>query len=138
MSGDKRWRLICYDVRDPKRYRRLYKIMRGHGRTVQYSIFRCRLDDRQLESLRWQLARILAPEDRLLVVDLCPGCASRVIAKNHVEGWSDVPASFAIVRRQAPADERRENAPAEGLTDGRDGVSRGASAQEDREFRKPK
>jgi hypothetical protein len=27
MSAEKRWRLICYDVRDPKRYRSLYKVI---------------------------------------------------------------------------------------------------------------
>ena len=72
MSAEKRWRLICYDVRDPKRYRELYKVMKGIGRRIQYSIFRSRLDDREIEQLRWKLAMILDPVDRLLVVDLLP------------------------------------------------------------------
>src|SRR5258708_9289081 len=94
MSADKKWRLVCYDVRDPKRYRRLHKVMKGAGRPVQYSIFRCRLDDREVEQLRWRLAKILDPVDRLLVVDLCPSCASRVISRNHVEGSTEVPCPF--------------------------------------------
>lgn len=96
MAHEKRWRLICYDVRDPKRWRRVHKLLKGSGRTVQYSIFRCRLDDRELERLRWELAKLLAPEDSLLVVDLCPSCAGRVISRNHVEGWTDVEPSFVI------------------------------------------
>ena len=107
MSADKKWRLVCYDIRDPKRYRKLYKVMRGTGRAVQYSIFRCRLDDRELEQLRWRLAAILDPVDRLLVVDLCHSCASRVISKNHVEGWTERPETFTIVGKQASADGRR-------------------------------
>jgi CRISPR-associated protein Cas2 len=103
MSADKKWRLVCYDVRDPKRYRRLHKVMKGAGRPVQYSIFRCRLDDREVEQLRWRLAKILDPVDRLLVVDLCPSCASRVISRNHVDGWTEVPCPFTIVNKQAPA-----------------------------------
>jgi len=53
MSADKRWRLICYDIRDVKRYRKVFRVLRGTGRSVQYSIFRARLDDRQTEQLRW-------------------------------------------------------------------------------------
>ena len=102
MSADKRWRLICYDVRDPKRYRELYKVMKGIGRRIQYSVFRSRLDDREIEQLRWKLAKILDPVDRLLVVDLCPTCASRAISRNHVEGWTEKPAPFTIVTSQAP------------------------------------
>ncbi len=101
MSADKKWRLVCYDVRDPKRYRKLYKVMRGIGRRVQYSVFRSRLDDREVEQLRWKLAKILDPVDRLLIVDLCPTCAARVISRNHVEGWTDQPRACTIVTRQA-------------------------------------
>ena len=104
MSADKKWRLICYDVRDPKRYRLLYKVMKGVGRRIQYSIFRSRLDEREVEQLRWQLAQILDPLDRLLVVDLCPSCASRVISRNHVEGWTEQPPTFTIVAKQASVD----------------------------------
>jgi CRISPR-associated protein Cas2 len=103
MSADKKWRLVCYDVSDPKRYRRLHKVMKGVGHAVQYSVFRCRLDDRELEQLRWKLAKIVDATDRLLVVDLCPSCARRVVARNHVEGWAEPPASFAIVGRQGSA-----------------------------------
>jgi CRISPR-associated protein Cas2 len=103
MSADKKWRLICYDVRDPKRYRKLYKVMRGIGRRVQYSVFRSRLDDREVEQLRWKLAKILDAVDRLLVVDLCPACAARVISRNHVEGWTDQQPACTIITKQAPA-----------------------------------
>jgi CRISPR-associated protein Cas2 len=97
MSADKRWRLICYDIRDVKRYRKVFKLLRGAGRSVQYSIFRARLDDRQTEQLRWELSRLMAPEDSLLIIDLCPRCASNVVSRNHVEGWTTEPASFSII-----------------------------------------
>jgi CRISPR-associated protein Cas2 len=99
MSAEKRWRLVCYDIRDPKRYRKVYKILRGVGHGVQYSVFRCRLDAQEIEKLRWQLSRVMAPEDALLVVDLCPGCAGNVISRNHVEGWSEEPPKFRILGR---------------------------------------
>ena len=96
MSVDKKWRLVCYDIRDPKRYRKVFKILRGTGRSVQYSIFRCRLDDREAEKLRWRLAKVMDDVDSLLIVDLCPGCAGKVISRNHVDGWTEVPATHRI------------------------------------------
>lgn len=70
----------------------------GAGERVQYSIFRCRLDRRDVERLRWELARVMAPEDSLLVVNLCPTCASNVVARNHVEGWGDTASNISYHR----------------------------------------
>jgi CRISPR-associated protein Cas2 len=89
MSADKRRRLICYDIRESARWRDVYKIVRGRGHRVQYSICRARPDDLQVERLRWELARVMAPEDALLIVDLCPTCATNVISRNHVDGWQE-------------------------------------------------
>lgn len=97
MSADKRWRLICYDIREPARWREVYKIVKGRGRRVQYSIYRARLDDLQVERLRWELARVMAVEDSLLIVDLCPTCATNVISRNHVAGWQEPVSPFLII-----------------------------------------
>jgi len=99
MKEDRKWRLICYDICDPKRYRRVHKLLLGVGRPVQYSIFRCKLDERETQRLRWQLTQLMAPEDRLLIVDLCPGCAQRVVSKNHVEGWVEKDPTFVVLGR---------------------------------------
>lgn len=97
MHENRRWRLICYDVRDPKRYRQLYKIVRSYATPVQYSIFRAHLDDLQTERLRWELAEVLDPADRLLIIDFCPACASRIITRNHVANWVPPDGSFEII-----------------------------------------
>ena len=97
MAANKRWRLVCYDIRDPRRLREVYKIVSGHGHRVQYSIYRARLDDLQAEQLRWELSRVMAPEDSLLIVDLCPTCAANVISRNHVDGWQDPVPSFRVI-----------------------------------------
>ena len=99
MAATKRWRLLCYDIRDPIRWRNVYRIVSGHGHRVQYSIYRARLDDKQVEELRWELSRVMDPVDALLIVDLCPSCASNVISKNHVTGWQDPVASFRVIGR---------------------------------------
>lgn len=97
---DKRWRLVCYDIRDPGRWRLVHRIVKGFGRRVQLSIYRCRLDDKETEQLRWELSRVMAPEDDLLIVDLCPSCANRVVARNDVDSWKIEPPRFHIVGPQ--------------------------------------
>ena len=78
MGEDRAWYLVCYDIRDPKRWRLVFKLLKGYGHNLQYSIFRCRLTKRQSEQLRWELATLLDPVDSLMVASLCPDCASRL------------------------------------------------------------
>ena len=87
MAEAKMWYLVAYDVREPARWRKVYKLLRGFGTRVQYSIFRVRLSVRQLEKLRWELEKRLAQEDSLLVVGLCAGCVARVRVKNPPPQW---------------------------------------------------
>ncbi|NEQ95912.1 MAG: CRISPR-associated endonuclease Cas2 [Cyanothece sp. SIO2G6] len=87
MAESKHYYLICYDIRDPKRWRSAYKLLKGYGQTMQYSIIRCRLSDRQREKLRWQLEQILTSEDSLLIAGLCNRCVERIQACNRPESW---------------------------------------------------
>lgn len=74
----KDWHLIAYDVRDPKRLRRVAKILEGYGTRIQYSIFRVRVDRQNLEKLHWELNEVMAEADDLLVMPICQTCASKV------------------------------------------------------------
>jgi CRISPR-associated protein Cas2 len=87
MAEHKNDYLICYDIRDPKRWRKAYKVLKGYGDTLQYSIFRVRLTARDREQLRWRLEQILATEDSLLIAGLCKGCVARIEACNRPEVW---------------------------------------------------
>ncbi len=97
MHETRKWRLICYDICDPQRYRLLHKVVRSYATPVQYSIYRAHLDDRQVEQLRWELSSIISGRDRLLIVDLCPSCANRVVSRNHLDDWHEPSCSFDII-----------------------------------------
>jgi len=88
MSESKNFYMICYDIRDPKRWRKAFKLLKGYGESLQYSIFRCRLSSRDREKLRWELEKILTPEDSLLIAGLCDRCVERVEACNRPEAWT--------------------------------------------------
>jgi CRISPR-associated protein Cas2 len=83
MPEPRHWYLFMYDVTDPKRLRAVHKTMTRWGRPVQYSVFRARCTARELERLRFELAQILTEADRLMVVRLCDGCATRVTVSGH-------------------------------------------------------
>ncbi|OPX19669.1 MAG: CRISPR-associated endonuclease Cas2 [Desulfobacca sp. 4484_104] len=87
MGEEKHWHLICYDIRDPKRWAKAYKILKGCGDHLQLSIFRAHLSKTRLASLRHKLSKILEGEDSLLIVRLCPSCAQRIIDSTGTEKW---------------------------------------------------
>lgn len=65
--------VIAYDVRDPKRWRRLYKIMNGRGEWLQLSVFQARLSRRGLAELKAAITDVIKhQEDHVVIVDLGP------------------------------------------------------------------
>lgn len=63
--------LICYDIADPKRWRHVYRTLKGAGESLQYSVFRCELSREERQQLVERLWEILnLGEDRLLIANL--------------------------------------------------------------------
>jgi CRISPR-associated protein Cas2 len=74
--------LVCYDICDDKRLRRIFKTMRGYGDHLQYSVFECQLTTTDLVRLRAELSGIIHhTQDQVLFVNLGPaeGRGDRVI-----------------------------------------------------------
>jgi CRISPR-associated protein Cas2 len=74
--------LVCYDICDDKRLRRVFKTMRGYGDHLQYSVFECQLTTTDLVRLRAELSEIIHHiQDQVLFVNLGPaeGRGDRVI-----------------------------------------------------------
>ncbi|HKR39980.1 MAG TPA: CRISPR-associated endonuclease Cas2 [Paraburkholderia sp.] len=69
--------IVTYDISDPKRWRRVFNVMRGFGAWLQYSVFQCRLSmQRQAELIALLDGIIHHDQDHVLLVDL--GAADRV------------------------------------------------------------
>jgi CRISPR-associated protein Cas2 len=97
MASNKRWHLVAYDIREPKRLRRAVKVLKGYGLRVQYSIFACQLSDRSRERLRWELAKVLDDEDALLVFGICNQCMEALRELDTQGRWPPDPAGYAII-----------------------------------------
>ena len=89
--------VICYDITEPRVWRKVYTLLHGYGRPLQYSIFRCRLTDRQAEKLRWELEKLVTSEDRLLLISVCEACERRTANHNRPEPGAKTEPSFEIV-----------------------------------------
>jgi CRISPR-associated protein Cas2 len=63
--------VVTYDISNPKRLRKVYKLMLGWGDHLQLSVFQCELNERELIELRAELAKLLRhTEDQVLFVDV--------------------------------------------------------------------
>jgi CRISPR-associated protein Cas2 len=51
--------LVIYDISDDKRRKRVFNLLEGYGRRVQFSAFECVLNDRKFEELRSRLAKVV-------------------------------------------------------------------------------
>ena len=74
--------LICYDICDEKRLRRVFKICKDYGSHLQYSVFESDLTQTEKTELERKLAaEINSREDQVLFVELGPaaGRGERVI-----------------------------------------------------------
>jgi CRISPR-associated protein Cas2 len=74
--------LVCYDICDEKRLRKVFQIMRGYGDHLQYSVFECQFTPIDLARCKAELGAVIHhKEDQVLFVNLGPaeGRGDRVI-----------------------------------------------------------
>jgi len=68
--------VVAYDIADRRRWRRVFRLLRGFGEWVQLSVFQCRLTKTRRRELEAALAEVIAAdEDHVLILDL--GAAER-------------------------------------------------------------
>lgn len=63
--------IVSYDISDARRWRKVYKTVRGYGRRLQYSVFRCELLPEDKVRLVAKVDKLIHHEqDQILFVDL--------------------------------------------------------------------
>ncbi|MFZ5866719.1 MAG: CRISPR-associated endonuclease Cas2 [Thermodesulfobacteriota bacterium] len=67
----RRWYIVSYDIRDPKRLNRVFRVLKGYGEHWQYSVFFCALRDTARVRLQADLEKEMnLKEDQAIIVDL--------------------------------------------------------------------
>ena len=65
--------IVSYDISDPKRLKRMFKMMRGFGDPLQYSVFYCDLSEQEKIMLISKITETIHHrEDRVMLVDIGP------------------------------------------------------------------
>lgn len=71
MSRGRHRYVVAYDIRDPKRLRRVHKTVRAFGWPMQYSVFICDLDQMELVELRLALGAVMQHDvDSVALIDV--------------------------------------------------------------------
>jgi CRISPR-associated protein Cas2 len=73
--NDRRFWVICYDIADKRRLRRVARAMERYGMRAQKSVFECWLNNAQLAVLKQEVQKLLnTKEDSFRCYSLCADC----------------------------------------------------------------
>ena len=79
--------VVVYDISNDKRRTRLHNALLNYGTPVQYSVFECLLESKQLEKMKQAVAQVIRPrKDRVRYYHLCQQC----LAKTEVTSGPEV------------------------------------------------
>jgi CRISPR-associated protein Cas2 len=71
--------VVAYDIPDDRRRERLHKVLLSYGTPVQYSLFECLLEDKELARMKRAVRRVIKPRlDNVRYYYLCATCQGRV------------------------------------------------------------
>ncbi|GAB4111724.1 MAG: hypothetical protein Kow001_13350 [Acidobacteriota bacterium] len=77
--------LVAYDVRNPKRLRRVAKVCEGYGIRVEYSVFECDLAPEMFQRLWNDLSREIDwDQDAILAYRICGSCVKQISSMGQV------------------------------------------------------
>ncbi len=87
--------VVSHDISEPKRWRRVFKIMKGYGAWLQLSVFQCRLTKMRMLQLEARLGEVINhQEDHVLLLDIGP-------AENMKPRVRSLGKRFQAVKREA-------------------------------------
>ena len=73
--------LVCYDISNPKRLRKVATCCEDYGVRKQFSVFLCRLTRTDFARLRARLYGLIhLQEDQVLFIPLCGRCVGQIEA----------------------------------------------------------
>lgn len=90
--------LVCYDIADPKRWRKIFKTMKGYGVWLQLSVFQCRLNRMHLLRMTDTLKELMhAGEDHLMIIDIGPAESVSIRVESYGRPFNPIEKRAVIV-----------------------------------------
>jgi CRISPR-associated protein Cas2 len=76
--------MVCYDIANQKRLRKVSKILEGYGIRVQKSFFQCEMEKSRMERMKREILKtIRRKEDAFFVYPLCEDCAGKALTDGN-------------------------------------------------------
>jgi CRISPR-associated protein Cas2 len=93
----KQFILVVYDISNDKRRAKLHNVLLDYGTPVQYSVFECLLDAKNLSKLKKAVAHAIRPrKDHVRYYYLCADCAAKTETTRNEEVHSAEPKTLVI------------------------------------------
>lgn len=90
--------IIVYDIREQKRWRKVFRLLHGYGEWLQLSVFQCRLSRSGILQLEASLESALnLREDHLMILDLGVAENVELRVKSLGQAFSPVEKGAVIV-----------------------------------------
>jgi CRISPR-associated protein Cas2 len=72
--------MISYDIKSDTRRQKIHTILKDYGRWMQYSVFECRLSDKECRALRQRLKPLIKEDedDNIRFYSLCRDCHAQI------------------------------------------------------------
>lgn len=82
--------LISYDITDNKRRNKICNTLKNYGTRVQFSVFECLLENKDLIRLKSRLLKLIKEdEDKLRIYQLCESCKKNILTYGSVKVTDD-------------------------------------------------
>lgn len=89
--------LVVYDISNDKRRTKLHNTLLNYGTPVQYSVFECLLEAKELARMKKATAKVIKPKvDRVRYYYLCAECVSKTEVTSGVEVLREEPGAIVV------------------------------------------
>ena len=93
----KQFVVVVYDISNDRRRTKLHNALLNYGSPVQYSVFECLLDDKELAQMKKATARVIKPRvDRVRYYYLCARCLRKTEVTSGVEVLHEEPGAIIV------------------------------------------
>lgn len=87
--------IVAYDIKEPKRMRKVALLCLDYGVRVQYSIFQFDLNEKLTAQFVSELKELIDPAaDRLMIVPVCEKCRSSILCLGQMKPF-ELPLFFS-------------------------------------------
>lgn len=98
MDKELQFVLVVYDISNDKRRTKLHNLLLDFGTPVQYSVFECRLIEKDIKKLKTAVRRLIRPrKDNLRFYYLCADCVDRMESSRPGEVNKSEPPKVMVV-----------------------------------------